>query len=599
MKKLKNQAFTLVELIVVITILAILWTIAFISFQWYSSNARDGVRISDINNIKQNLGIFITEKWFYPIPDNWTQITYSWGTAWTQWTVWDNVTTNLINLSKKPTDPLSNNEYTYSLANNNTEYQLSYVTEWWLSYNIQLTNQANAATTKTATAKVTGTYNEKLLKVSTGSIDYILAVPSIINSDLSDKNLQSIIDNRKLVYNNYQNIPDSYKNLWYTMTWWFDFAPPSNNIVVLSWSTVSLLWETVKIAFINNLKTIYNTIPLNQEPTYTEIINTTGTNEQVALVDTYISNHVWWITWIISTITIPQTYSCTWSLVTANATITNTTWLTTNTDYQKSDSIWFCYYNCINWYTWDDCNTPVFLSNCTENWQIIYTNDIWIEIWRVYNDWSFLSWNPELLDCTWNIIVCAWTNSWYTLQACNLWSNTVGATNNSTSYWKYYQWWNNYGSLAWWATTTTLANASWYNPPTYYTSTEFIKWSNDWTTVQNDNLWWDSTGWSIARKWPCDLGYHVPSQPEWVAINTAWWWETTLWTALSNTLKMPMAGNRSWLSGDMNTPGTTARYWSSSPKSISGYYMYFISNSINPSNSSDRAGWFSIRCIKN
>jgi len=37
MKKLtnnKNQAFTLVELIVVITILAILWSIAFISLQW-------------------------------------------------------------------------------------------------------------------------------------------------------------------------------------------------------------------------------------------------------------------------------------------------------------------------------------------------------------------------------------------------------------------------------------------------------------------------------------------------------------------------------------------------------------------------------------
>lgn len=34
------KAFTLVELIVVITILSILWTIAFISLQWYSSNSR-------------------------------------------------------------------------------------------------------------------------------------------------------------------------------------------------------------------------------------------------------------------------------------------------------------------------------------------------------------------------------------------------------------------------------------------------------------------------------------------------------------------------------------------------------------------------------
>lgn len=39
--KYKNiKAFTLVELIVVITILAILWTIAFISLQWYTRDAR-------------------------------------------------------------------------------------------------------------------------------------------------------------------------------------------------------------------------------------------------------------------------------------------------------------------------------------------------------------------------------------------------------------------------------------------------------------------------------------------------------------------------------------------------------------------------------
>ena len=79
--KKKKTWFTLVELIVVITIIAILWTIAFISFQNYTKNARDGVRISDINSLKKNLELFITEKWFYPAPDNGTNITYIWATA--------------------------------------------------------------------------------------------------------------------------------------------------------------------------------------------------------------------------------------------------------------------------------------------------------------------------------------------------------------------------------------------------------------------------------------------------------------------------------------------------------------------------------------
>ncbi len=40
------KAFTLVELIVVITILAILSTIGFVSYSWFSSKARDSSRLA-------------------------------------------------------------------------------------------------------------------------------------------------------------------------------------------------------------------------------------------------------------------------------------------------------------------------------------------------------------------------------------------------------------------------------------------------------------------------------------------------------------------------------------------------------------------------
>jgi prepilin-type N-terminal cleavage/methylation domain-containing protein len=49
MKKLnQKKAFTLVELIVVITILAILATVAFMYWQTYVKDTRDAVRITDI-----------------------------------------------------------------------------------------------------------------------------------------------------------------------------------------------------------------------------------------------------------------------------------------------------------------------------------------------------------------------------------------------------------------------------------------------------------------------------------------------------------------------------------------------------------------------
>ncbi len=55
-----KSAFTLVELIVVITILAILGTIAFISLQGYSAEARNSKRIQDLSSISSSLNIKLT-----------------------------------------------------------------------------------------------------------------------------------------------------------------------------------------------------------------------------------------------------------------------------------------------------------------------------------------------------------------------------------------------------------------------------------------------------------------------------------------------------------------------------------------------------------
>jgi len=56
-----KKAFTLVELIVVITILAILGTIAFISLQGYSTDARNSKRTQDLNNLAWAVNIKITK----------------------------------------------------------------------------------------------------------------------------------------------------------------------------------------------------------------------------------------------------------------------------------------------------------------------------------------------------------------------------------------------------------------------------------------------------------------------------------------------------------------------------------------------------------
>jgi len=58
---MNKKAFTLVELIVVITILAVLATVAFISLQGYSQSSRDAVRLADITNIEKGISFHITK----------------------------------------------------------------------------------------------------------------------------------------------------------------------------------------------------------------------------------------------------------------------------------------------------------------------------------------------------------------------------------------------------------------------------------------------------------------------------------------------------------------------------------------------------------
>ncbi|MCH8519049.1 type II secretion system GspH family protein, partial [Candidatus Gracilibacteria bacterium] len=80
----KYSAFTLIELIVVITILAILGTIAFISLQGYQSMARDSIRVSDMQAIQRVLEYHRLQSGSFPNPQEFFTVSHSGSVAWRQ-----------------------------------------------------------------------------------------------------------------------------------------------------------------------------------------------------------------------------------------------------------------------------------------------------------------------------------------------------------------------------------------------------------------------------------------------------------------------------------------------------------------------------------
>jgi prepilin-type N-terminal cleavage/methylation domain-containing protein len=81
----RNFGFTLTELIVVITILAILTTIAFFMLSSYIDTARDSARVSDINTISKALTLYDAKVGSFPEPDGAINVSYGEGTSvWRQ-----------------------------------------------------------------------------------------------------------------------------------------------------------------------------------------------------------------------------------------------------------------------------------------------------------------------------------------------------------------------------------------------------------------------------------------------------------------------------------------------------------------------------------
>ncbi len=271
-----KSAFTLVELLVVITIVSILTTIwalyLFDSF-W---NSRDSARKSSFEIMGTNLELYYSEESHYPMPDDSLDIVYNWWVAWSQWVFGLEVGKKIRNFGQDiPQDPLFQNYYSYSVTNNESEYQIAALLEgleedsdvWSLS----LISNTNAAI---ETAFVQWNYNEVMLRVKEESWDYtFIAAPSIIASNLSSTWVTDIITGQKLVYDEFFNLPASYSGYLDTDNGFnFNVSDP----IIFSWSLNDLRTQDGMNNFLEKLQYIYSVTPTESFDRYISFIEKDG-----------------------------------------------------------------------------------------------------------------------------------------------------------------------------------------------------------------------------------------------------------------------------------------------------------------------------------
>jgi len=294
---MNKKAFTLVELIVVITILAVLWTIWFISLQWFASNARDSARTSDLNTIAKSLDFYKISSGRFPDPTDPINITFSGSLVWQQWTFWDDTRRVSQRISEVPTDPLTQTPYTYSVTNNGQEYQLWSLSESTVAFSpvISSTYANNGFFVKHK-----WNYNGKIASVRQWENIYILWVPTILTTATWSTTLNDIILEDRFSLKNSQNLP-----AWYigslpndvSHTWATNFVPWNDTFwdpVVFSWLESTLANDGIKADFWENLLNYYESTDLINTQEYLGLASSAEWWE-ARYVNALITWEFWWL----------------------------------------------------------------------------------------------------------------------------------------------------------------------------------------------------------------------------------------------------------------------------------------------------------------
>jgi len=588
LKNTNTFAFTMVEIITVITILAILSTICFFGYSEHIIWARDASRISQITEIRDWLETFRMNNPL-PDPEDAIEILWSWTLLWYQWYMWKS-NLGLIWYNNWWIDPKDQTFYTYFLSSDRRSFQLMTYLE--SSKDIQIFSNADFFD-----------------KANANDFDYS---KRYLNFSWERLWILTECDTNKLL----QEIPEL------KSTWQFEVSTTTSSFrVSFAWNdskcwTWNLLYAMLKNRTTNpflqcaeNIWYRYNSHTYNiPESNVWDTLNNivsdpvSGLNwlYQYTLTSVICSNSWTYVNPIESTVS--NAVSCnTWYSISEESTLCEenscasapsysyssfTKWNPTEAKQwrQNYDNSSPCYYTCPAWYTWNDCDTPLSqYYACSSAWQILTASSRYS--WCDAND----------------VIVCAWNWLWYTIAACNVWSSKSWTW--AESYWKYFQWWRNKWFIFW-------------DISSYLSLIDWVLWLNEvadlywfiessplydpytWAVWDITDNWGNETDSNWARRWPCATWYHIPRKTEWLAVVLAWWWSSN-WNWMVNALKLPLAWYRWWDNGKVKNNWNFAWYWSSNWKNKKSSQLEVFLDYITPYEDNVRIHWFTVRCVKN
>lgn len=120
--------FTLVELMVSLTIISIVAVYWILAYEWHVQWARDANRIANLKALSDWFDVFRMKK-DLPLPENAVEIRSNWELVWWQWEVWDHIL-SIMDFSQKLKDPKTLENVNYYLTKDRRYFQLMTYMEW-------------------------------------------------------------------------------------------------------------------------------------------------------------------------------------------------------------------------------------------------------------------------------------------------------------------------------------------------------------------------------------------------------------------------------------------------------------------------------------